>query len=613
MQKERCLHEPMNLHIEDYAIIGDTCTAALVGRDGSIDWLCAPRFDSGACFAALLGNPNNGFWRLAPAADEVKSQRRYRDDTLVLETAFATADGNATVIDFMPMSNRTGRVAIVRIVKGTDGTVPMRSEAVFRFDYGRTVPWIRQRENGFNVIAGPNAVTLHSTVPMRPEDGTFRTDFTISEGATEVFVAEFYPSHEREPEPCDGLSMLSTTERWWREWAARCKFEGQWRDAVVRSAITLKALTYQPTAGIVAAPTTSLPESLGGPRNWDYRYCWLRDSTFTLYALLICGYVDEAQEWRDWLLRAIAGRPQDMQIMYGLAGERDLPEFEVPWLSGYANSKPVRIGNAAHQQFQLDVYGEVMDTLYVAGKYGVPSDNDAWLMQIQLMDFIESAWQHPDEGIWEIRGERQHFTHSKVMAWVAADRAIKSIKRYKLDGPIARWTAMRDQIHREVCERGFDSKRNSFVQHYNSTALDASLLMIPLVGFLPAHDPRVRGTVDAIQRELMKGGLVQRYATETGVDGLPPGEGAFLPCSFWLADDLTVLGRYDEARELFERLLGLQNDVGLLAEEYDWTKRCQVGNFPQALTHVCLINTAHNLMLGTGPAEHRADHNAGKS
>ncbi|HUN59339.1 MAG TPA: glycoside hydrolase family 15 protein [Candidatus Binataceae bacterium] len=599
----------MSLYIEDYAIIGDTCTAALVGHDGSIDWLCAPRFDSGACFAALLGGANNGFWRLAPAGGEVKSQRHYRQDTLVLETDFATATGSVRVIDFMPTSDRTGRVAVVRIVKGISGAVPMRSEAVFRFDYGRTVPWIRQRENGFNAVAGPNAVTLQSTVPMHPENGAFCSDFTISGGATEVFAAEFYPSHEHEPGACDGLAMLSITEQWWRAWAARCRWEGEWRDAVVRSAITLKALTYRPTAGIVAAATTSLPENLGGSRNWDYRYCWLRDSTFTLYALLLCGYADEAKEWREWLLRAIAGRPQDMQIMYGIAGERDLPEFEVPWLSGYGNSKPVRIGNAAHQQFQLDVYGEVMDTLYVAGKYGVPSDNDVWRMQTQLMEFIESAWQHPDEGIWEIRGERQHFTHSKVMAWVAADRAIKSIKRYRLGGPIAKWTAMRDQIHREVCERGFDRQRNSFVQHYDTTALDASLLMIPLVGFLPAHDARVRGTVDAIRRELMKDGLVERYATETGVDGLPPGEGAFLPCSFWLADNLTVLGHYDEARELFERLLALRNDLGLLAEEYDPVKQRLTGNFPQALTHVCLINTAHNLMLGAGPALQRADHN----
>jgi GH15 family glucan-1,4-alpha-glucosidase len=600
----------MSLRIEDYAIIGDTCTAALVGRDGSIDWLCAPRFDSGACFAALLGKENNGFWRLSPADGQVRSQRRYRQDTLILETDFATATGNAIVTDFMPMSDRSGHVAVVRIVKGTGGTVSMRSDAVFRFDYGRTVPWIRQREDGLHAIAGPNAMTLHSTVPLRPDDGAFRAEFTISEGATAVFVAEFYPSYEPEPAPRDGLVMLSNTEQWWRAWAAKCGWTGQWREPVVRSAITLKALTYHPTAGIVAAPTASLPEGLGGSRNWDYRYCWLRDSTFTLYALLLCGYAEEAKAWREWLLRAIAGRPQDMQIMYGVAGERDLPEFEVPWLAGYENSKPVRIGNAAHQQFQLDVYGEVMDTLYVAGKYAVASDNDVWQMQVQLMEFVESAWQHPDEGIWEIRGQRQHFTHSKVMAWVAADRAIKSIRRYKLDGPIAKWTALRDQIHREVCARGFDSKRNRFVQHYDSTALDASLLMIPLVGFLPARDARVRGTVEAIQRELMKDGLVERYATETNVDGLPPGEGAFLPCSFWLADNLSVLGRHDEALELFERLLGLRNDLGLLAEEYDLSNRRQIGNFHQALTHVCLINTAHNLMLSAGPAVQRADHNA---
>ena len=599
----------MSLRIEDYAIIGDTHTAALAGSDGSIDWLCAPRFDSGACFAKLLGNANSGFWRLAPAGGGAVSSRRYRKDTLILESDFVTASGSVTVIDFMPMAERTGRVAVVRIVKGTSGSVQMRSEAVFRFDYGRTVPWIRQGQGGFNAIAGPNAVTLHSTVPVQPEDATFRAEFTIAAGATEVFIAEFYPSHEKAPEPRDGLAMLQATEQWWRAWAARCQCEGPWRDAVVRSLITLKALTYQPTAGIVAAPTTSLPESLGGSRNWDYRYCWLRDSTFTLYAFLLCGYADEAKEWREWLLRAIAGRPQDMQIMYGLAGERDLPEFEVPWLGGYADSKPVRIGNAAHQQFQLDVYGEVMDTLYVAGKYGVPPDADVWVMQAQLMDFIESAWQHPDEGIWEIRGERQHFTHSKVMAWVAADRAVKSISRYKLEGPTEKWTALRDQIHREVCTRGFDTKRNSFVQHYDTDALDASSLIIPMVGFLPAHDARVRGTVEAIQRELMHDGLVLRYATQTGVDGLPPGEGAFLPCSFWLADNLSMQGRHSEARDLFEKLLQLRSDVGLLSEEYDPVQRRQTGNFPQALTHVCLVNTAHNLMLGEGPAVQRAGHN----
>ena len=597
------------MRIEDYAIIGDACTAALVGRDASIDWLCAPRFDSGACFAALLGSASNGFWRLAPSG-EWKSKRGYRGETLILETDFTTATGSATVIDFMPMSDRAGRVALVRIVKGTSGTVQMRSEAVFRFDYGRTVPWIRQREHSFNAIAGPNAVTLHSTVPLHVENGDFRSEFTVAQAATEVFVAEFYPSHEPEPGPCDGLATLSATERWWQSWAALCNWQGPLRDAVVRSAITLKALTYRPTAGIVAAATSSLPERFGGARNWDYRYCWLRDSTFTLYAMLLCGYSEEAKEWREWLLRAIAGRPQDMQIMYGVAGERDLPEFELPWLAGYEDSKPVRIGNAAHQQFQLDVYGEVMDTLYVAGKYNVSPDNDVWRMQGQLMDFIESAWPHPDEGIWEIRGERRQFTHSKVMAWVAVDRALKSIKRYQLQGPIARWTALREQIHREVCARGFNPERNSFVQHYDTDALDASLLMIPLVGFLPARDPRVRGTVDAIQRELMQDGLVQRYATETGVDGLPPGEGVFLPCSFWLADNLAIAGRHREARELYDRLLQLRNDVGLLAEEYDTVAHRLMGNFPQALTHVCLINTAHNLMKSDGPAVQRAGNDA---
>jgi GH15 family glucan-1,4-alpha-glucosidase len=404
------------------------------------------------------------------------------------------------------------------------------------------------------------------------------------------------------------LALLDETDRWWREWTGQCKWDGLWREAVVRSAITLKALTSRSTSGIVAAATTSLPESLGGRRNWDYRYCWLRDSTFTLYALLLCGYAEEARKWREWLLRAIAGHPRDMQIMYGVAGERDLPEFEVPWLKGYADSTPVRIGNAAHRQFQLDVYGEVMDTLYVAGKYGIPPDEDVWRVQGDLMNFIETAWKEPDEGIWEVRGERRHFTHSKVMAWVAADRAVKSIKRYKLDGPADKWIALRDEIHREVCERGFDAKRNTFVQHYDTDALDASLLMIPEVGFLPAKDPRVQGTVAAIQRELVRDGLVARYLTESGVDGLPPGEGTFLPCTFWLADNLAMLGRHDEAREIFERLLALRNDVGLLSEEYDPAERRLVGNFPQALTHVCLINTAHNLMLGDGPAARRSDH-----
>jgi GH15 family glucan-1,4-alpha-glucosidase len=598
----------MSLRIEDYAIIGDTRTAALVGKGGSIDWLCVPRFDSDACFAALLGSEENGFWRLAPSNLQGTSRRRYRAETLILETEYESATGSATVIDFMPVIEQSVRTALIRIVKGTGGSVSFRSNALFRFSYGRTFPWIRERDDHFHVVAGPHAVALHSSVPMRIEEGGLSAEFAVHEGDTKIFVAAFCPSYAQEHEPLDGFGLLEKTERWWSDWASQCKWEGPWRDAVVRSAITLKALTCSPTAGIVAAPTSSLPEFLGGRRNWDYRYCWLRDSTFTLYALLLCGYHEEATKWREWLLRAIAGRPEDMQIMYGLAGERDLPEFEVPWLKGYADSAPVRIGNAAHQQFQLDVYGEVMDTLYVSGKYGVPPDADVWQVQGRLMDFIESAWKQPDEGIWEIRGERRHFTHSKVMAWVAADRAVKSIKRYKLDGPEDKWIALRDSIHREVCDRGFSAKRNSFVQHYDTEALDASLLIIPMVGFLPAKDPRVRGTVDAIQRELVKDGLVARYLTESGVDGLPPGEGTFLPCSFWLADNLSMIGRNPEARELFERLLQLRNDVGLLSEEYDPAEQRLVGNFPQALTHVCLINTAHNLMLHDGPAVSRADH-----
>jgi len=598
---------PVNLRIEDYALIGNTRTAALAGRDGSINWLCAPRFDSGACFASLLGGADNGFWRLAPSNSTFSSTRRYRQDTLILETEFKCGEGVVTVIDFMPIAARSGRVDLARVVRGTSGSVPMRSEAVFRFDYGRTIPWIRQSDGGLNAIAGPNAVSLSATVPTQADAGAILSEFTLAEGGTEVFLAAFYPSHENEPPRGDALAMLSETDQWWRAWSAQCSYRGRWREAVVRSAITLKALTYGPTGGIVAAPTTSLPEYIGGPRNWDYRYCWLRDATFTLYALLICGYVDEAKAWREWLLRAIAGRPSDLQIMYGLAGERDLPEFELPWLGGYADSKPIRIGNAAHQQFQLDVYGEVMDTLYVAAKYGLPPENEVWGIQSQLMDFIESAWKLPDEGIWEIRGERQHFTHSKVMAWVAADRAVKSISRYQFEGPVDRWKAIRDDIRREVLTRGYDAKRNTFVQHYDSAALDASLLMIPLVGFLPARDPRVIGTADAIQRELVKDGLVMRYATATGVDGLPPGEGAFLPCTFWLADNLALQGRYEEAKDLFERLLSLCNDLGLLSEEYDPVQRRQTGNFPQAFTHVCLINTAHNLTLAEGPALHRCE------
>jgi GH15 family glucan-1,4-alpha-glucosidase len=598
----------MSSRIEDYALIGNLRTAALVDRTGSIDWLCLPRFDSGACFASILGAKENGRWLLAPRGGIKQVRRKYRDDTLLLETEFATESGVATILDFMPVAERPERTDLIRIVKGVRGQVPMRTEVVFRFDYGHTIPWVRKRDYGISAVSGPNAIAFRTAVPLNSEDYTTVGEFSISEGQTETFRLTGYPSYEDEPGDADPLEMLSVAESRWRDWTGRCSCEGEWRDAVTRSLITLKALTYTPTGGIIAAPTTSLPESLGGPRNWDYRFCWLRDSTFTLYALLISGYMDEARAWREWLLRAIAGHPQDTQIMYGVAGERMLTELELPWLTGYEQSIPVRIGNAAHQQFQLDVYGEVIDTLHVARKYKLERNDDAWRLQKALMDFLESGWKQPDEGIWEVRGPRRDFTHSKVMAWVAVDRSVKEVRHGFGDGPLDRWIALRDEIHRDVCERGFDVERNAFVQYYGSKSLDASLLMIPLVGFLPAKDPRVMSTVAAIERELMYKGLVLRYPTETGVDGLPPGEGAFLPCTFWLADNYALAGRTQEARDLFTRLLDMRNDVGLLAEEYDPVLRRQLGNFPQAFTHVSLVNTAHNLMPAKGPAEHRSEH-----
>jgi len=598
----------MSSRIEDYALIGNLRTAALVDRRGSIDWLCIPRFDSSACFASLLGTNENGRWLLAPRGGVKQVRRKYRDNTLVLETEFETETGVATVVDFMPVAERQEQTDLIRIVKGIHGQVPMRTEVIFRFDYGHTIPWVRKRDYGISAVSGPNAIAFRTAVPLNSEDYTTVGEFTISEGQTETFRLTGYPSYEEEPGEADPLKMLSVAETRWRDWTGRCAGEGEWRDAVVRSLITLKALTYTPTGGIIAAPTTSLPECLGGPRNWDYRFCWLRDSTFTLYALLISGYTDEARAWREWLLRAIAGHPQDTQIMYGVAGERMLTELELPWLTGYEQSTPVRIGNAAHQQFQLDVYGEVIDTLHVARKYKLERNEDAWRLQSALMDFLESGWKQPDEGIWEVRGPRRDFTHSKVMAWVAVDRSVKEVRHGFGDGPLDRWLALRDEIHRNVCERGFDVDRNAFVQYYGSKSLDASLLMIPLVGFLPAKDPRVISTVAAIERELMYKGLVLRYPTETGVDGLPPGEGAFLPCTFWLADNYALAGRTQEARNLFTRLLEMRNDVGLLAEEYDPALRRQLGNFPQAFTHVSLVNTAHNLMPAKGPAEHRSEH-----
>ena len=596
----------MASRIEDYALIGNTRTAALVGRDGSIDWLCLPRFDSEACFAALLGDKKNGRWLIAPAGEVREIKRRYRGETLILETEFRTDTGSVVLIDFMPIARKLGQFDLVRIVRGVSGTVPMHLAITLRFDYGRTIPWVRSRDYGISAIAGPNAVEFRSQFELKGEDFETTADFSIAAGESVPFVLTWYPSHEDEPDAIDPLPALEETESRWKEWSARYQSNSEWREPVLRSLITLKALTYRPTGGIVAAPTTSLPEKIGGVRNWDYRYCWLRDSTMTLYALLISGFREEAFAWREWLLRAIAGHPQDTQIMYGLAGERDMPELEMPWLAGYENSHPVRIGNAAHEQFQLDVYGEVIDSLHVARKVGIEANEDAWRLQMELANFVATAWKEPDEGIWEVRGPRQHFTHSKIMAWVALDRSVKGIERFGSKGEVEPWKRVRDEIHDEVCARGFDRDRNAFVQRYGARELDASLLMMPLVGFLPATDPRVVGTVAAIQKELMYDGLVLRYESERGVDGLPAGEGAFLACSFWLADNLALANRVDEAREMFERLLTLRNDVGLLAEEYDPASRRQLGNFPQAFTHVALVNTAHNLGLGQSPATERS-------
>ena len=589
--------------IEDYAMIGDCQTVALVSRQGSIDWLCFPRSDSPACFAALLGTPEHGRWLIAPAVDVRRIRRRYRPGTLILETEFETDGGAVTVIDFMPP--RTGTPDLIRIVECTRGQVPMKTELTIRFDYGSVVPWVRRWDGGIRATAGPE--TLYCRTPIELRGERFRTlaDFTVSEGQRVPFELVWSRSHEAEPAPRDPEEGLADTESWWKEWSERCTFEGEWREAVHRSFITLKALTYAPTGGIVAAATTSLPEHIGGVRNWDYRYCWLRDATFTLYSLMVGGYTDEASAWREWLVHAVAGTPADLQIMYGLGGERRLTELTLEWLPGYEGSTPVRIGNAAYRQHQLDVYGEVMDTLHLARRVGLPPNDDAWRVQSAIMDFLETDWQRPDEGIWEIRGPRRHFTHSKVMAWVAMDRAVKSVEEFGLRGDIEKWRRLRQQIHDEVCRDGFNAKVNSFVQYYGSTAPDASLLMLAPVGFLPPTDPRILGTVDYIQRTLRRDGFIDRYITVPEVDGLPPGEGAFLLCTFWLADNLVLQGRYREARDIFERLLGLRNDVGLLSEQYDPSARRMLGNFPQAFSHVGLINTAQNLNRHGGPAEDR--------
>jgi GH15 family glucan-1,4-alpha-glucosidase len=593
--------------IEDYALIGDCGSAALVGRDGSIDWLCLPRFDSGACFAALLGEPGHGRWLIGPVEPPARVERRYLDGSLILATKFETAEGTVELVDFMRPHRRLPQ--LVRLVRGLRGRVAMCTELILRFDYGAVVPWVERLPDGGGVsaIAGPERVVLRTPAPLRGEDLKTVGEFTVGAGETVPFVLSYGPSHQPLPPAVNPARALGDTETFWRRWSDRCASAGPWTEVVKRSLIVLKGLTYAPTGGIVAAPTTSLPEQLGGVRNWDYRYCWLRDATFTLLALMNAGYYDEARRWRDWLFRAVAGSPDQLQIMYGLGGERRLAEWEIPWLPGYEGSRPVRIGNAAVNQIQLDVYGEILDALYHAQSHGLPPHKHGDAVGTVLLKHLARIWDQPDEGIWEVRGPRQHFTHSKVMAWVAFDRAVKILERRDSTGKTTnRWRHLRDRIHADVCRKAFDPGLGSFVQAYGSKALDASLLLLPLVGFLPPTDPRIIGTVAAIEQRLVVDGFVYRYDTGEMVDGLPPGEGMFLACSFWLADNFILQGRVTEARELFERLLALCNDVGLLAEEYDPHLGRQLGNFPQAFSHVALVNTAFNLTRSQGPAEQRA-------
>jgi GH15 family glucan-1,4-alpha-glucosidase len=594
----------MSTRIEDYALIGDRKTAALVGRDGSIDWLCWPRFDSDACFAALLGSRDHGRWLIAPQGD-ASVTRRYRPDTLVLETHFETPDGAATLVDFMPQA--CDQSTLVRFVIGTRGKVAMHTELILRFGYGDVVPWVTRVETGaLRAIAGPDMVVLHTPVHVRGKDMTTVGEFTISRGDTIPFVLTYSPSHLPIPNPVDATGALAETETHWREWAAKCRPAGRWSDAVRRSMITLKALTYEPTGGIVAAPTTSLPEQIGGVRNWDYRYCWLRDATLTLLGAMHAGYYEEAQAWREWLLRAVAGSPDQLQIMYGIGGERRLTEWTVSWLPGYENSAPVRIGNAAHSQLQLDVFGEIMDTYHQARSGGLTSNNSGWEVQLAFADHLKKVWHEPDQGIWEMRGPPQHFTYSKVMAWVAYDRVIKSAETFGLDGPLDEWRKLREQICDEVCEHGYDKELGTFVQAFGSKQLDANLLLLPCVGFLPISDPRIERTIAAVENRLLRDGFVMRYSTEEVEDALPPGEGAFLACSFWLVDVYTLQGRLDDAERLFRRLVGLRNDLGLLSEEYDSHTQRLVGNFPQAFSHLALVNSAYNLTKTRKPVHHRA-------
>jgi GH15 family glucan-1,4-alpha-glucosidase len=575
-------------------MIGDCHTAALVSKRGSIDWLCFPHFDSGACFAALLGDAENGYWSISPADLVRHIRRRYREGTLVLETGFETDTGSVEMVDCMPP--RADTPNLLRSVTGTRGQVRMNMELVIRFDYGSVVPWVRRAKYGISAIAGPDMLSLRTQVPLRGKNLKTFAEFTVSEGEKVNFDLTWYPSHQNEPSPLNVDEAILDTENWWREWSDRCSYQGDWRDAVLRSLITLKALTFLPTGGIVAAPTTSLPELFGGVRNWDYRFCWVRDATLTLHSLLDAGYRDEAREWREWLLRAVAGSPSKLNIVYGLRGERRLPELELPWLSGYERSVPVRTGNAAYNQFQLDIFGEVADTLYQCRQAGLgPAHDEGEDVAQVLLEFLETGWERPDEGIWEMRGPQRHFVHSKMMAWVAVDRAIKSAEQGWFSGDIPQWKTLRNRIHEQVCLEGFDTRLNSFVQFYGSQHLDASLLMMPMVGFLPPDDLRVVGTVKAIETHLMEGGFVGRYSQDAQVDGLPHGENSFLACSFWLADNYVLQGRYQEATDLFQRLLSIRNDVGLLSEEYDPVAKRLLGNFPQAFSHVGLVNTAFNL------------------